>query len=68
MHVPFAEAPRAVEQTWHAPPQAESQHTPSTQLPVEHSRHDALRQSAPAAALQVEPWAFCAWHVPFAAQ
>ena len=68
MHVPFAVAPSAVEQTWHDPEQAESQHTPSTQFPVEHSRQLRWRQSTPAVALQVEPWAFCAWHVPFAAQ
>jgi hypothetical protein len=36
VHVPFAEAPSAVEQPSQAPLQAELQQTPSTQLPDEH--------------------------------
>ena len=38
VHVPSLDAPLALRQVWHAPPaQAESQHTPSTQFPTEHS-------------------------------
>jgi hypothetical protein len=66
--VPSAGAPTACAQTSHEPEQGESQHTPSTQLPVEHSRHLPRRQSAPAAVLHVPPWAFCAWQVALAPQ
>jgi hypothetical protein len=37
LHVPFAAAPSAAEQTSHEPLQAVSQQKPSTQLPEEHS-------------------------------
>jgi hypothetical protein len=37
VHVPFADAPRAAEQTSHEPLQPASQQKPSTQLPDEHS-------------------------------
>jgi hypothetical protein len=37
VHMPFADAPRAVEQAWHAPAlQASLQQTPSTQNPDPH--------------------------------
>jgi hypothetical protein len=36
VHVPFAGAPSAAEHTSHDPPQAPSQQTPSTQLPLWH--------------------------------
>jgi hypothetical protein len=45
------------------------QHTPSTQPPaLAHSRQPAIRQSAPAALLQVTPAIFTGWQVELAAQ
>jgi hypothetical protein len=44
------------------------QHTPSTQLPVAHSRQLATLQSAPAARLHEPPCVFCGWQVPLDAQ
>jgi hypothetical protein len=41
VQVPSAGAPSAFEQTSHDPEQDVLQHTPSTQLPVVHSRHAA---------------------------
>jgi hypothetical protein len=54
VHVPFAVAPRATEQTSHEPEHAESQHTPSTHAPVAHCRP---RVHAP-------PFASCTTHAP----
>jgi hypothetical protein len=68
VHVPSADAPSACAQTSHDPEQDESQHTPSTQLPLAHSRHCPWRQSTPGLGLQVPPCAFSATHVPFVPQ
>ena len=53
-HAPFTCAPVTSEHAWHVPPHAESQHTPSVQKPEVHWLP----------ALQAEPWAFRATHVP----
>jgi hypothetical protein len=43
-----------------------SQQTPSTQAPLAHARQPPTLQSV--VRLQAEACAFCAWHVPSAAQ
>jgi hypothetical protein len=58
----------AAEQESQAVQDADPQHTPSVQLPVVHSRHPAVLQSAPAATLQDAPAAFLGWQAPLAAQ
>jgi hypothetical protein len=68
VQVPSAEAPSACAQTLQDPPQDESQQTPSTQLPLAHSRQLPCRQSTPAVPLQVPPCPFCALQVAFAPQ
>jgi hypothetical protein len=57
--------------TSHRSPAAQAalpQQTPSTQLPVTHARHEATRQSAPAAELHAAPCALRARQTPPGAQ
>jgi hypothetical protein len=54
VHVPVGAA-----QAWHVPQLELAQHTPSTQLPVVHSRHGEDLQSLAPHAL---PLAFCGAH------
>ncbi len=65
-HVPSVVAPVATEQASQAPLHAVSQHTPSAQFPVEHTRQPACLQSL--VVLQVAPWPFCATHCPLVEQ
>ena len=59
-------APVTAAQRWQVRLQAALQHTPSVQLPEEHSRQPATRQSA--VRLQVCPSGRCVWHCPSALQ
>jgi hypothetical protein len=58
VHAPVP--PAHVWHVWHVWLHADWQHTPSTQLPVAHSRQPGTRQSA--ARLHIWPAARCIWH------
>jgi len=67
VHVPFAVAPCAVEQAWHAPEHMALQQKPSTHPPaLPHSRQPLTLQST--VVLHAVPASFCCWHTPFSSQ